>query len=585
MQSVWEIHNLSQSEQQVAKQLAETLNISQVSAAILVRRGLLTPEAAREFISPKLRNLSDPFLMKDMDKAVERLRLAIDRNEHILIYGDYDVDGTTAVALTYRFLQNHYSNIDFYIPDRYTEGYGISYKGVDYAEQNHCTLVIALDCGIRNNAQIDYAAEKGIDFIICDHHLPGTVLPAAVAVLDPKRADCTFPCKDLSGCGVGFCFVQAYAQKNGISTDELMPLLELTAMSIASDIVPIVGENRILAYHGLRMINLQPSVGVASLLQKAGLENSKVTISDLVYRIGPRLNACGRIESGREAVQLLITKDTSLANRISESIDEHNRSRKELDQTITAEALQLLQNDPDNSKRMTNVVCGKNWHKGVVGIVASRLTESYYRPTIVLTECDGIVSGSARSVAGFDIYTAIDSCRDLLDNFGGHIFAAGLSMKTENYPAFRERFDKYVREHILPEQLQPTIQIECELSFADITNKFYDILQCLEPFGPGNPNPLFVTRGVMNHHDTRAVGRTAEHLKLDVTDNGLDTIKGIAFGKGNLANYLLAGEKIDICYSVEKNVFQNCISMQIRAQDIHYPADNRKILYINNSHH
>ncbi len=585
MQSIWEIHKLSQSEQQVAKQLAETLNISEVSAGILVRRGLLTPEAAHEFISPKLRNLSDPFLMKDMDKAVERLCLAIDRNENILIYGDYDVDGTTAVALVYRFLQNHYSNIDFYIPDRYTEGYGISYKGVDYAEQHKCTLIIALDCGIRNNAQIDYAAQKGIDFIICDHHLPGALLPAAVAVLDPKRADCTFPCKDLSGCGVGFCFVQAYAQKKGISTDELMPLLELTAMSIASDIVPIVGENRILAYHGLRVINIKPSIGVASLLQKAGLENSKVTISDLVYRIGPRLNACGRIESGREAVQLLITQDAAVANRISASIDEHNRDRKELDQKITAEALQMLKDDPDNSKRMTNVVCGKNWHKGVVGIVASRLTESYYRPTIVLTECDGIVSGSARSVANFDIYTAIDSCHDLLDNFGGHIFAAGLSMKTENYPAFRERFDKYVREHILPEQLQPTIQVECELSFSDITNKFFDILRCLEPFGPGNPNPLFITRGVTNHHDTRAVGKTAEHLKLDVTDNGIDSIKGIAFGKGNLANYLLAGEKIDICYSVEKNVFQNCISLQIRAQDIHYPADNKIILYTNNTHH
>lgn len=339
MQSVWEIHKLSQSEKQVAKQLAETLNISEVSATILVRRGLLTSEAAHEFISPKLRNLSDPFLMKDMDKAVERLCLAVDRNENILIYGDYDVDGTTAVALVYRFLQNHYSNIDFYIPDRYTEGYGISYKGVDYAERNKCTLIIALDCGIRNNEQIDYAAKKGIDFIVCDHHLPGAQLPAAVAVLDPKRADCIFPCKDLSGCGVGFCFVQAYAQKKGISTDELMPLLELTAMSIASDIVPIVGENRILAYHGLRMINIKPSVGVASLLQKAGLENSKVTISDLVYRIGPRLNACGRIESGREAVQLLITQDESVANRISESIDEHNRDRKELDQKITCRSI------------------------------------------------------------------------------------------------------------------------------------------------------------------------------------------------------------------------------------------------------
>ena len=584
MQSVWEIHELSYAEKQTAKELAGELHINLVSASVLVRRGLLTPQAAREFISPKLSGLPDPFLMKDMDKAVQRLSAAIEGNEKILIYGDYDVDGTTAVALVYRFLRKHYSAIDFYIPDRYTEGYGVSCKGVDYAEQNGCTLIIALDCGIRNNEQVRYAAEKNIDFIICDHHLPGAELPEAVAVLDPKQVDCAFPCKDLSGCGVGFCLVQAFAKEKNISSDELLPLLELTAMSIASDIVPVVGENRILAYHGLKMINTCPSIGVRNLLQITDLQQGKVTISDLVYRIGPLLNACGRIESGREAVQLLITQDEEEASRISKAINEHNQTRKDLDQTTTNEALQLLEADPDNSQRRTNVVCGKDWHKGVIGIVASRLTEKYYRPTIVLTECDGIVSGSARSVAGFDIYTAIDSCRDLLDNFGGHIFAAGLSMKAENYPAFRERFEQYVRQHILPEQLLHTIPVEYELSFADITSQFFNILQHLEPFGPGNPRPLFVTQNVSNYRYTRAVGKSAEHLRLDVTDDGQHAMAGIAFGKGDLANCLLSGDKVDICYSIEKNVYKGTTSLQMMVQDVHFPADKKKIIYTNNCH-
>lgn len=581
MQSVWEIHTLSASERQVALSLAAELNISFISASLLVRRGLCTPEAARSFISPQLSKLPDPFEMKDMDKAVDRLCSAIRSGEKILVYGDYDVDGTTAVALVYRFLRNYHSNIDFYIPDRYAEGYGVSNRGVDYAKANGCSLVIALDCGIRNNDQIDYATTQGIDFIVCDHHLPGGDLPKAVAVLDPKRSDCTFPCSELSGCGVGFCFMQAYAQKEAIAFEELLPLLELTAMSIASDIVPIVGENRILAYHGLAMINSKPSVGVSSLLEAAGLQPGKVTISDLVYRIGPRLNACGRIESGREAVELLITQDVDVARKIGDAINEHNQTRKDLDQAITNEALKLLEEDVTNTQRRASVVCGKDWHKGVIGIVASRLIEKYYRPTIVLTECDGIVSGSARSVAGFDIYTAIDSCRDLLDNFGGHIYAAGLSMKAENYPVFRERFEQYVQEHILPEQLQPSLSIECELPLGEITSKFFNILQHLEPFGPGNPRPLFVTRNVTNYRYTRAVGKSAEHLRLDVTDDGQHALSGIAFGKGELANYLLSGNKVDICYGLEKNVYKGVTSLQMMVRDIHFPNDRGTTIYTN----
>ncbi len=579
MQAIWKIQELSQSDKKVVKELAASLNISEVSASILVRRGLKTPEAAREFISPKLGNLLDPFLMKDMDKAVDRLRRAIESKEKILIYGDYDVDGTTAVALVYRFLHKRYMNIDFYIPDRYTEGYGVSFQGVDYAAEKGCTLIIALDCGIRNNKQVDYATEKGIDFIVCDHHLPGAEMPKALAVLDPQQVDCPFPCKGLSGCGVGFCFMQAYSQKMGIGTENLMPLLELTAMSIASDVVPIVEENRILAYHGLRMINSTPSVGVASLLQKADLKVGKVMISDLVYRVGPRLNACGRVKSGRDAVELLIAEDAEQANRISDSINEYNSDRQELDRQISAEALKMLEADTDNAKRSTNVVCGKGWHKGIVGIVASRLIESYFRPTIVLTEFDGVISGSARSVAGFDIHTAISSCQDLLENFGGHQFAAGLSMKAENYPAFRERFDTYVREHILPEQKYPTILVERELAIRDITPQFYNLLQHLEPFGPGNPNPVFVTQGVRNNKGTRAVGKSAEHLKLDVTDNGIDAISGIAFTKGKYANPLLAGERMDLCYTVDKNVFRDMVSLQLNVQDIHYSSDKDKIIY------
>lgn len=568
MQTVWNIRELNRNETVVRDRLARELSISPASASLLVRRGLYTPEAARNFIAPKLTALHNPFLMKDMEPAVERLVYAIEHGERILVYGDYDVDGTTAVALFCKFLSWHKADFDYYIPDRYTEGYGISFQGVDYAAQHNCRLIVALDCGIRSLDKVEYARRYGIDFIICDHHLPGEELPMAVAVLDPKRSDCHYPCKDLSGCGVGFKLVQAFSERKHVPLADLVPLLELTAMSIASDIVPVTGENRVLAYHGLRQINRAPSVGLRGLLTVANLYPNSVVFSDLVYRIGPRINACGRIKSGRDAVGLLMTDSEERATQLSKEIEEYNQQRKGFDHDITAEALQQLAADESNAARYTTIVCGQSWHKGVIGIVASRLTEHYYRPTIVLTESDGVVSGSARSVGGFDIYSAIDSCRDLLENFGGHVFAAGLSMKSENYPAFRQRLESYVSAHILPEQRQPHIEVEAEAGFGDITAQFFNIIEHLEPCGPGNPRPVFVTRDVHNYRYTRAVGKEKEHLHVDVTD-GCASLCGIAFGYGHLEGYFRAGHHADICYTLAKNTYRGNTTLQMMIQDIH----------------
>lgn len=569
MNSRWEIRKLSQSQQALIKSLAQELHISEISAGMLVRRGLTTAAAASSFVHPDLKQLHDPFLMKDMNEAVFRLQAAIQSNERILIYGDYDVDGTTAVALTYTFLCSvtDQSHIDYYIPDRYTEGYGVSFKGIDYAVQTGCTLIVALDCGIRSTQEVEYAKQQGVDFIICDHHLPGTKIPDAVAVLDAKREDCNYPFKELCGCGVGFKLAQAYCLKNNISFDNLHPLLPLVAMAIASDIVPVVGENRILVYYGIRGLNTNPSIGIQKLLGVASVEEGKLTVNDLVYKIGPRINACGRIRSGRDAVRLLITDNEDEALEMSEEINHQNEIRKGLDQQITNEALQLLEADPENLQKATTVVCGENWHKGVVGIVASRLIDSYYRPTIVLTLTDGMISGSARSVGGFDIYSAIDSCSDLLTNFGGHIFAAGLSMKPENLPEFKQRFENYVSQHILSEQRQPVIQVEAEIKFSDITNQFFNILRHLEPFGPGNPRPIFVTRNVCNYRYTRRVGKQGEHLRLDVTDQ-TGVMQGIAFGKGEYATHLMNGENLDICYELQQNTFNGQTTLQMLVQDL-----------------
>ena len=582
----WNIRCLTAVEQETQLQLERELNISSAAARMLVVRGIQTADEARAFVRPSLDKLHDPFLMKDMDKAVERLHQAITQGEKILIYGDYDVDGTTAVAVMYRFLDKVIQEqgttsqdiIDYYIPDRYTEGYGVSTQGIDYAAAQGCGLIITLDCGIKAVEKVAYAASKGIDVIVCDHHTPGDELPEAVAVLNMKRDDCPYPYKDLSGCGVGFKLAQAYTQRYLIeakgneairlSGERLLPLLQLLAMSIASDIVPITGENRILAHFGIQQLNKAPFTGLSAIMQVASIEAKTLTINDLVYKIGPRINACGRMRSGRAAVELLLTDDPDFARQQAEEVNHHNEDRRDCDTETTKEALQQLQDDPTFANRRSTVVYAPHWHKGVVGIVASRLTETYYRPTIVLTAGeDGIISGSARSVGGFDIYAAIDSCLDLLTNFGGHKYAAGLSMHIDNLPAFCERFEHYVATHIREDQLQPTLQIEAELQLGDITKQFYNVLRHLEPFGPGNPRPLFVSRRLINHRDTRAVGKEREHLRLDVTDR-LNAITGIAFGRADMAEYIQNGNPVDICYELNENTFNHYTTIQMMVQDI-----------------
>ena len=573
-------------EQATQKQLEKELNISSAEARMLVVRGIQTADEARAFVRPSLDNLHDPFLMKDMDKAVERLHQAITQGEKILIYGDYDVDGTTAVAVMYRFLDKVIQEqgtksqdiIDYYIPDRYTEGYGVSTQGIDYAAEQGCNLIITLDCGIKAVEKIAYANSKGIDIIVCDHHTPGDELPNAVAVLNMKRSDCPYPYKDLSGCGVGFKLAQAYTQRYLIeakgneairlSGERLLPLLQLLAMSIASDIVPITGENRILAHYGIKQLNTQPFTGLSAIMQVAGIESKKITINELVYKIGPRINACGRMKSGRAAVELLLTDDPNFSQKQVQEVEENNTQRKESDKKTTEEALLQLQKDSNFANRRSTVVYAPHWHKGVVGIVASRLTETYYRPTIVLTAGeDGIISGSARSVGGFDIYTAIDSCSDLLTNFGGHKYAAGLSMHIDDLPEFKQRFEQYVATHIREDQLQPTLLVEAELDLADITPAFYNVIRYLEPFGPGNPRPLFATRNLINHRDTRAVGKEGEHLRLDVTDRAY-AITGIAFKRGDMAKHIQNGNPVDICYELDENTFNNRTTIQMMVQDI-----------------
>ena len=571
----WNIRCLTAVEQEIQQQLEHELNISSAAARMLVVRGIQTAEEARAFVRPSLEMLHDPFLMKDMDKAVERLHQAITQGEKILIYGDYDVDGTTAVAVMYRFLQNLVSNLspltfnlDYYIPDRYTEGYGVSQQGIDYAAAQGCNLIITLDCGIKAVEKVAYAASKGIDVIVCDHHTPGEELPNAVAVLNMKRSDCPYPYKDLSGCGVGFKLAQAYTSRYGLPFDNLIPLLQLLAMSIASDIVPITGENRILAHFGIQQLNKAPFTGLSAIMAVASIEEKRLTISDLVYKIGPRINACGRMKSGRAAVELLLTDDPDFARQQAEEVNHHNEDRRDCDTETTKEALAQLQGDPMFANRRSTVVYAPHWHKGVVGIVASRLTENYYRPTIVLTASeDGIISGSARSVGGFDIYAAIDSCSDLLTNFGGHKFAAGLSLHINDLPEFQERFEAYVAAHIREDQLQPTLQIEAELQLGDITKSFYNVLRHLEPFGPGNPRPLFVSRHLINHRDTRAVGKEREHLRLDVTDR-VNAITGIAFGRADMAEYIQNGNAVDICYELNENTFNHYTTIQMMVQDI-----------------
>ena len=567
MNTNWKIKELTPEEQTAAERLSAELDISPVAGRILAGRGIRTAAEARAYIRPSLDSLHDPFLMQDMGAAVDRLCRAIDNHERIMVYGDYDVDGTTAVALMYSFLRTQTDNLIYYIPDRYTEGYGISTNGIDTAKEKGCTLVIALDCGIKSVEKMQYAKSLNVDFIICDHHTPGDILPEAVAVLNMKRADCHYPFKELSGCGVGFKLAQAYALRRGIDMTEVYRLLPLLAMSIASDVVPVTGENRILAFYGLRALNAAPSVGVQAIMRIAGIEGKTVNMNDLVFKFGPRINAAGRIKSGAEAVRLLITDDAEAAFRFAQDIDSYNQDRRDFDTKTTDEALEQLQKDPMNAAKHTTVVFSPNWHKGVVGIAASRLTETYYRPTIVLTAGDDdIISGSARSVSDFDIYTAIDSCRDLLTNFGGHKFAAGLSMHLKDLPEFQRRFEEYVAAHITPEQQVPTLDIEAEVELSDMNWKMYKILQCLEPFGPGNERPLFLCRHLINNRSTRAVS-DGRHLHLDLTDQ-IVAMDGIAFGEGDKAEHLQNGRSIDICFYLEENTYRGRSTLQMNAQDI-----------------
>ena len=569
MINTWIYRTLTEQQRETQNKLAEELSISPILSQLLVQRDILTFEEARSFFRPDLSNLHDPFLMADMHNAVNRLTKAMQKNEKILIYGDYDVDGTTSVALVYKFLKQFYRNVDFYIPDRYNEGYGISIQGIDFAADNDFKLIIALDCGIKAVEKVKYALEKGVDFIICDHHTPDAVLPPAVAVLDPKRIDCTYPYEHLSGCGVGFKLMQAFAITNNIDFSQLTPLLDLLALSIASDIVPITGENRILAFYGLKQINSNPSIGLQGILEVCGLKDKEITISDIVFKIGPRINASGRMKLASEAVELLVSSDYLFVKEKSDTINEYNNDRKDLDKNITDEAIALIGADKRYLDRRSIVVHKPDWHKGVIGIVASRLSEEYYKPSIVLTNSNGFASGSARSVSGFDIYKAIDSCRDLLENFGGHMYAAGLSMKEENIPVFTERFEKFVAENILKEQTYPQIEIDAVLEFKDITPKFFRVLKQFGPFGPGNMKPVFVSKKVMDYGTSRLVGKEQEHLKLELVDSSSENVmNGIAFRMHEYNDHLKALNPLDICYTVEENSFNGNTSIQLMIRDI-----------------
>lgn len=569
MINTWNYRTLTELQSETQNILADELSISPLLSQLLVQRDILNFEEARNFFRPDLSNLHDPFLMADMHIAVKRLTKAMQNNEKILIYGDYDVDGTTSVALVYKFLKQFYSNVDFYIPDRYNEGYGISIQGIDFAAANDFKLIIALDCGIKAVEKVKYAGSLGVDFIICDHHMPDSVLPPAVAVLDAKRIDCNYPYKHLSGCGVGFKLMQAFAITNDIDFSKLTPLLDLLALSIASDIVPITGENRILAFFGLKQINSNPSIGLQGILDVCGLTDKEITISDIVFKIGPRINASGRMKLASEAVELLVSSDPVFAKEKSDTINEYNNDRKDLDKSITDEAIALIAADKRYKSRKSIVVHKPDWHKGVIGIVASRLSEEYYKPSIVLTNSNGFASGSARSVSGFDIYKAIDSCRDLLENFGGHMYAAGLSMKEENIPEFTERFEKFVAENILEEQTYPQIEIDTILEFKDITPKFFRVLKQFGPFGPGNMKPIFASRKVLDYGTSRLVGKEQEHLKLELVDSSSENVmNGIAFRMHEYNDHLKALNPLDICYTIEENTFNGNTSIQLMIRDI-----------------
>ena len=550
-----------------AKELADKIGMSPILADLLIQRGIKTESAAKRFFRPMLNELIDPFLMNDMDVAVDRLNDAMGRKERIMVYGDYDVDGCTAVALVYKFLQQFYSNIEYYIPDRYEEGYGISKKGLDIAAEHGVKLIIVLDCGIKAVKEIDYARTLDIDVVICDHHVPDDELPPAVAILNPKREDSTYPYDQLCGCGVGFKYMQAFAKNNGIPFSRLIPLLDFCAVSIAADIVPVTGENRILAFHGLKQLNLNPSVGLKSIIEICGLTGRELTMSDIVFKIGPRINASGRMQNGTEAVDLLVERDFQKALAEATHINKYNEQRKDVDKQMTEEANQIVEKLESQKHHSSIVLYDENWKKGVVGIVASRLTELYFRPTVVLTRSGDLATGSARSVAGYDIYEAVKSCRDILENFGGHTYAVGLSLKIENIPEFRRRFQAYVNEHIQPEQTEATLDIDGVIDFKDITKKLQNDLKKFAPHGPGNEKPLFCTRNVYDYGTSKVVGRQQEHIKLELVDSrSSNVMNGIAFGQSKSARYIKSKRSFDIVYTIEENVYKRSeVQLQIEA--------------------
>ena len=557
----------------VVKQLAGALGVSESLANLMAQRNISSAGEATSFFNPSLDYLHDPFLMKDMNIAVDRISIAVKKNERILVYGDYDVDGTTAVALMYSFLKDQYSNVEYYIPDRYKEGYGVSFQGLDFAYQNNCKVVITLDCGIKAVEKVKYARTKGLDVIICDHHYPGDEIPKALAVLDPKQPSCSYPYKELSGCGVGFKLIHAYSRVHGIPFSKISHYLDLVAVSIASDIVPLTGENRVMAYFGLKRLNESPRTGLKEIIRESEVTKA-LTIEDVVFKIGPRINAAGRMETGSKAVDLLVSSDTKLAIEISKEINNFNLERRSVDRIITTEAMRMIAEDQRTVNSRTTVLYNPKWKKGVIGIVASRLIETYYRPTVILTESNGFATGSARSVQGYDLYQAIEACSDLLESFGGHMYAAGLTLKKENIRPFMDRFEQYVNSTITEEQLVPRIFIDTELSFSEINEEFFKTMSQFQPFGPENMSPVFVSRNVFDTGSGRMVGSSGEHLKLDLCQEstGQKSFSAIAFSQANHFEYIKGGNPFDICYSLEMNEFRGNRNLQLNIRDIKTPV-------------
>nr|WP_315165246.1 single-stranded-DNA-specific exonuclease RecJ [uncultured Flavobacterium sp.] len=547
------------------KQLAQALNVEDFVATLLVQRGIETFEDAKRFFRPTLNDLNDPYLMKDMDKAVERIETAIANQENILVFGDYDVDGTTAVSLVSSYLKTYYPNVATYIPDRYDEGYGISFKGIDFADDNGFSLIIALDCGIKSIDHIAYAKERNIDFIICDHHRPGKFLPDAVAILDPKRNDCNYPYDELCGCGIGFKLIQALGTNRNQTIDDLIPYLDLVAAAIAADIVPMTGENRVLAYFGLQVINSEPRPGIKALIFQ--LKKQSLDITDVVFIIAPRINAAGRIKHGNHAVELLTEFDFEQAQQFASEIETYNSERKDLDKQITKEALQQIEENKEQ-KRFTSVVFQENWHKGVIGIVASRLIETYYRPTLVFTKSGDKYAASARSVKGFDVYNALEACSEYLEQFGGHMYAAGMTLKEENYQLFKDAFEKEVEKTIHPDMLTQEISVDAEINFTDITPKLTRILKQFEPFGPQNMTPVFLTKNIKDTGYGKPMGQEEEHLKLFVKQNNSEGIPAIGFGLGNKFDVTTHQKPFQAVYSIDENEWKGQLSLQLRLKDI-----------------